>query len=77
MHGVNLGLRASVYLRCRRLSPNHEDLRLIQRLQRTPGVIIEHTQQLIVSTSARLEGRCHHGFAAALAALNASSQTPE
>ena len=79
VHGANLGLRASAYLRAGGFSPtpNHEDRHLIQRLQRTPGVIIEHTQQLIVSTSARLDGRCHHGFAAALAALNASSQTPE
>ena len=36
---------------------------------RTPGVIITRSQQLIVSTSARLEGRCDGGFAATLAAL--------
>jgi hypothetical protein len=42
---------------------------LVQRLRRVPGVIIERSQQLIVSTSGRLEGRCHHGLAATLATL--------
>ncbi len=74
VHGANLGLRASVYRRAGGFppAPNHEDRGLIQRLRRTPGVIIEHSQQLVVTTSGRVEGRCRHGFAAALAALNAS-----
>ena len=79
MHGVNLGLRASVYLHAGGFppTPNHEDLRLIQRVRRTPGVIIEQTQQLIVSTSGRLEGRCRYGFAATLTALNATAGSCE
>ena len=73
VHGANLGLRASVYLRAGGFSrvPNHEDQGLVHRLCRTPGVIITRSQQLIVSTSARLEGRCDRGFAATLAALAA------
>jgi glycosyltransferase involved in cell wall biosynthesis len=72
VHGANLGLRASVYVKAGGFpsTPNHEDKRLIQRLRRTPGVIIERTQQLIVYTSGRLDGRCSHGFAATLAALH-------
>ena len=73
VHGANLGLRASVYLQAGGFPPipDHEDRHLIQQLRRTPGVIIEQTQHLIVSTSARLDGRCRHGFAATLAVLNA------
>ena len=72
VHGANLGLRASVYLQAGGFppTPNHEDQGLIQQLRRTPGVIIERTQQLIVSTSGRLDGHCNHGFAATLAALS-------
>lgn len=71
VHGANLGLRASVYLRAGGFPhiPNHEDQRLVHRLCGTPGVIITRSQQLIVSTSARLEGRCDSGFAATLAPL--------
>ena len=73
VHGANLGLRASVYLRAGGFPhiPSHEDQRLIHRLGRTPGVIITRSQGLIVSTSARLEGRCDGGFAATLAPLAA------
>jgi hypothetical protein len=75
VHGANLGLRANVYQQAGGFPPipNHEDRHLIDRLRRTPGVIIEQTQQLIVTTSGRLESRCHHGFAATLTALHASS----
>ncbi len=75
VHGANLGMRASVYLQAGGFPPipDHEDRHLIQRLRRTPGVIIEQTQHLIVSTSARLDGRCRHGFAATLTALNATA----
>lgn len=71
VHGANLGIRASVYLKAGGFPQmsNHEDRWLLQRLRRTPGVIIERSHQLIVSTSGRLEGRCDHGFAVALAAL--------
>ena len=74
VHGANLGIRASVYLQAGGFPPtaNHEDRRLIQRLCQTPGVIIERTQQLIVSTSGRLESHCNHGFATSLAALQPS-----
>jgi glycosyltransferase involved in cell wall biosynthesis len=75
VHGANLGLRASAYLQAGGFPPtsNHEDRWLVQRLRRTPGVIIERTQQLIVSTSGRRDGHCHHGFAATLAALSPPS----
>jgi glycosyltransferase involved in cell wall biosynthesis len=74
VHGANLGLRASVYRQAGGFppAPNHEDVGLIRRLSRTPGVIIERTQQVIVATSARLDGHCRHGFAATLATLNNS-----
>jgi hypothetical protein len=77
VHGANLGLRASAYLRVGGFPriPNHEDKRLIQRLRRTPDVIIETTQRLIVSTSGRLESRCERGFAVTLAALEATLQS--
>jgi glycosyltransferase involved in cell wall biosynthesis len=71
VHGANLGMRASVYLDAGGFPgmANHEDRWLVQRLRRMPGVIIERSQQLIVSTSGRLEGRCKHGLAATLATL--------
>lgn len=74
VHGANLGIRASVYLQAGGFprTANHEDRWLIQRLRRTPGVIIERSHRLIVSTSGRLESRCDHGFAATLAALDTS-----
>ncbi len=77
IHGANLGLRASTYLQVGGFPhlPNHEDRHLIQRLRRTPDVIIETTQRLIVSTSGRLESRCDDGFAAALTAIEAASQS--
>ncbi len=71
VHGANLGMRANVYLQAGGFPrlPNHEDKWLVQRLRRTPGVIIKGSQRLIVSTSARLEGRCDQGFASTLAAF--------
>lgn len=77
VHGANLGLRASVYLRAGGFppAPNHEDKHLVQRLRRTPGVTIQPTQQLAVSTSGRLQSHCDHGFAATLAALDTPTGT--
>jgi len=74
VHGANLGMRASAYMQAGGFPPVsiHEDRWLIQRLRHTPGVIIERSHRLIVFTSGRLEGRCEHGFAAALAALDPS-----
>jgi glycosyltransferase involved in cell wall biosynthesis len=71
VHGANLGIRASVYLRAGGFPfvPTHEDRRLVQRLRHLPDVIIQTSQRLIVSTSGRLEGRCEQGFAATLASL--------
>ena len=71
VHGANLGIRASVYLRAGGFAPvaNHEDRQLVQRIDAMDGVTIKRCQQLDVQTSARLVGRCHHGFAAALAAI--------
>jgi glycosyltransferase involved in cell wall biosynthesis len=72
VHGANLGVRASVYLRAGGFPQlhNHEDRRLVQTLSGMPGVVIERSRRLIVSTSGRLDGRCDEGFAADLAALH-------
>lgn len=71
VHGANLGLKASVYIRAGGFPPlaNHEDHELVRRLRAMPGVTIQPCQRLDVYTSGRLDGRCEHGFAAALARI--------
>lgn len=71
VHGANLGLRASAYLRAGGFLPmaNHEDRRLVQQLGRIDGVVIERSQRVGVQTSGRLEARCQEGFAATLRRL--------
>jgi glycosyltransferase involved in cell wall biosynthesis len=68
VHGANLGIKASVYLRAGGFPPlaNHEDRGLVQRLRAMSGVTIQPCQRLDVHTSGRLDGRCEHGFAATL-----------
>jgi glycosyltransferase involved in cell wall biosynthesis len=77
VHGANLGIRASVYLRAGGFPPlaNHEDRRLVQRLRGMRGVTIERCQRLDVRTSGRIEGRCEDGFAATLARIAAGTQS--
>jgi cellulose synthase/poly-beta-1,6-N-acetylglucosamine synthase-like glycosyltransferase len=72
VHGANLGVRASAYLRAGGFPPvaNHEDQWLVQRLRRLSGVTIRRCQHLDVKTSHRLDGRCEQGFAATLARLD-------
>ena len=78
IHGANLGVRASVYLRAGGFPPvpNHEDRRLIQQLHRLRGVTIETCQNVGVQTSSRIEGRCDHGFAATLGRFTTSLERP-
>jgi glycosyltransferase involved in cell wall biosynthesis len=73
VHGANFGIRASAYLRSGGFPPvpNHEDRLLVQRLEGMAGVTITRSQLLTVQTSGRVHGRCRHGFAASLAALDA------
>jgi glycosyltransferase involved in cell wall biosynthesis len=72
IHGANLGIRASIYLRAGGFPPipDHEDRRLVQRLAGMPGVTIRRCGELDVQTSGRIHGRCQHGFAATLARLD-------
>jgi cellulose synthase/poly-beta-1,6-N-acetylglucosamine synthase-like glycosyltransferase len=69
VHGANLGIRASVYLRAGGFQPltNHEDRHLVQRLQNLDGVTIVTSRSISVATSSRSHGRCEQGFAATLA----------
>lgn len=77
VHGANLGIRASVYLRAGGFPPlaNHEDRRLVQRLRGMRGVTIKRCQRLDVETSGRVDGRCEEGFAATLARIEAGTQS--
>lgn len=73
VHGANLGLRGSTYLRVggfSRLS-NHEDHDLVQRLGGLDRVTIRRSLLRPVRTSARIQGRCDQGVAADLAGLAA------
>jgi glycosyltransferase involved in cell wall biosynthesis len=73
VHGANLGVRACAYVRSGGFPPvaNHEDRRLVEALSELEGVVIERCRWLAVTTSGRLDGRCHEGFAQSLAALAA------
>jgi glycosyltransferase involved in cell wall biosynthesis len=68
VHGANLGLRASVYLRAGGFPPvaNHEDHGLVRELRQMKSVTIAACQRLAVRTSGRLDARCHDGFGATL-----------
>lgn len=65
VHGANLGIRASAYLRVGGFPPLavHEDRHLVESLARTEGLRIVRSPALHVLTSARMEGRCAEGFA--------------
>ena len=72
VHGANLGVRASAYLRAGGFPPlsNHEDRELVVRLRGLVDVTIVSSARLQVFTSGRLEGRCGQGFSADLARLS-------
>jgi len=64
VHGANLGVCASAYLRAGGFAPlrAHEDVDLVSRLERC-GAHIAWSARPRVSTSARLRGRAPDGFA--------------
>jgi len=64
VHGANLGIRASAYLRAGGFGaePEHEDVDLVARLTAT-GARIVATADIDVQTSGRLVGRTPGGYA--------------
>jgi glycosyltransferase involved in cell wall biosynthesis len=76
VHGANLGVRASAYIRAGGFPhvANHEDRQLVQRLQLMHDVSVTSAQHIEVDTSGRLEGRCQHGFASSLASMNSRTK---
>ena len=64
VHGANLGLRASVYLRAGGFAPvaAHEDRRLLEQLYSLEDVTIEAPQSLRVRTSGRTNARSDQGL---------------
>lgn len=68
VHGANLGLRASSYLAAGGFDAleEHEDNRLVDRLRRSPDVIVA-SDACQVLTSGRLVGRTPGGYAGYLA----------
>jgi len=75
VHGANLGVRASAYLRVGGFAPlrAHEDRQLLAQLEAEPAVSVVRSRSLAVETSDRLSGRCREGFAATLLALSEAS----
>ncbi len=71
VHGANLGMRASTYVRLGGFAPLalHEDADLVQRARCDSSVQVIATDRLRVSTSTRSEARCAGGFADYLADL--------
>ncbi len=74
VHGANLGVRASAYLRVGGFPPlrAHEDRWLLQRLDADEAVTVVRSAKIVVQTSARLAGRCPDGFAATLLRLRSA-----
>ncbi|MEO7746264.1 MAG: glycosyltransferase [Actinomycetota bacterium] len=74
VHGANLGVRGSAYLRAGGFDPVavHEDVRLVTAVGRDPGAVVLRTSAAPVATSGRLEARAPDGFAAHLRRLAAS-----
>lgn len=70
VHGANLGVRASAYLRAGGFPPlpEDEDVRLVEAL-RFHGAVVRSSGRLHAVTSGRLQGRVDHGFAGYLAHL--------
>lgn len=58
VHGANLGVRASAYLRCGGFADDsvHEDVRLVRRAE-AAGLLVVGTNQAVVTTSGRTRGR--------------------
>ncbi|MEL4506000.1 glycosyltransferase [Luteococcus sp. H138] len=73
VHGANLGFRASAYLAVGGFAAigAHEDVDLVERLRRQPGVVVSSTDRNRVVTSSRLRGRAPAGFSRYLKALPA------
>jgi glycosyltransferase involved in cell wall biosynthesis len=73
VHGANLGVRASAYLRAGGFLPlpAHEDRQLVSRLEGTVGVKVVRSSRVSVETSARRGARCAEGFGATLARRDA------
>ena len=74
IHGANLGVSSSAYVRAGgfRALPAHEDVHLVQDLQRS-GAQIVWTARNSVITSARKACRCREGFGDYLNSLATSS----
>lgn len=74
VHGANLGVRASAYLRAGGFphQRSHEDRALVERLQRR-GYRVTSTDTVRVLTSGRTEARAPQGFGAYLRALGRES----
>lgn len=72
IHGANLGVSARAYRRARGFPPHrsHEDVALVQALQRV-GATIAWSSAPRVVTSARLQFKAPEGFGATLARLPA------
>lgn len=71
VHGANLGVRASAYLRVGGFAPLslHEDVDLVERLRAEDERLVRAADDARVVTSNRLDGRAVGGFATYLANL--------
>ncbi|MGK2901674.1 MAG: glycosyltransferase [Mycobacterium sp.] len=71
VHGANLGIRADVYARLGgwRALPTGEDVDLVRRAERLPGLPILRSARQPVATSFRRVGRAPSGFAEYLSSL--------
>ena len=78
VHGANLGLRADVYAELGgwRRRQSDEDVDLVRRAERNPGLQIRRTGAIPVLTSARLTGRTPRGFASYLRRLSPQGPGP-
>jgi len=74
VHGANLGVRASVYLRAGGFASiaTHEDVTLAAAIDADPSATVVRTAAAPVTTSGRLAARAPDGFAAHLRGLQAS-----
>lgn len=72
VHGANLGVRASVYLRAGGFAPVSvdEDVRLANAVAADPAAMVVRSAAAPVTTSGRRVGRAPDGFAAYLGALD-------
>jgi GT2 family glycosyltransferase len=76
--GASLGFRADVYRRLGGFAPlaSGEDAAFVDIAMRA-GYRVRRDADVVVCTSSRRHGRAEHGFAAALAALDASAIPPQ